>query len=107
MSLHYQSGFGNEFATEAIAGALPLGQNSPQKAPYGLYAEQFSGSSFTSPRAASRRTWTYRIRPSVTHKPFRQIPNGRQGLLRSAPFEGDENDTRGNWRAEPVNYTHS
>jgi homogentisate 1,2-dioxygenase len=86
MATQYQSGFGNEFATEAIAGALPVGQNSPQKAPYGLYAEQFSGSSFTSPRAANRRTWTYRIRPSVTHKPFRQVPNGRQGLLRSAPF---------------------
>src|SRR5262249_3252740 len=85
--LLYQSGFGNDFATEAIAGALPVGQNSPQKAPYGLYAEQFSGSPFTSPRAANRRTWTYRIRPSVTHKPFRQIPNGPKGLLRSSPFD--------------------
>lgn len=34
--LHYQSGFGNEFATEALPGALPVGRNSPQKAPYGL-----------------------------------------------------------------------
>jgi homogentisate 1,2-dioxygenase len=84
MRIQYQSGFGNEFATEAIPGALPVGQNSPQKAPYGLYAEQFSGTSFTSPRAANRRTWTYRIRPSVTHKPFRQIPNN---LLRSSPFD--------------------
>ncbi|HZF39259.1 MAG TPA: homogentisate 1,2-dioxygenase, partial [Blastocatellia bacterium] len=87
MQIQYQSGFGNEFATEAIPGALPAGQNSPQKAPYGLYTEQFSGSSFTSPRATNRRTWTYRIRPSVTHKPFRQIPNGREGLLRSSPFD--------------------
>jgi homogentisate 1,2-dioxygenase len=84
MQIHYQSGFGNEFATEAIPGALPAGQNSPQKAPYGLYAEQFSGTSFTSPRATNRRTWTYRIRPSVTHKPFRQISNN---LLRSSPFD--------------------
>jgi homogentisate 1,2-dioxygenase len=86
-TFHYQSGFGNEFASEALAGALPVGQNSPQKAPYGLYAEQFSGSSFTSPRAINRRTWTYRIRPSVTHKPFRQIPNGQKALLRSSPFD--------------------
>jgi hypothetical protein len=27
----YQVGFGNSFATEAIPGVLPLGQNSPQK----------------------------------------------------------------------------
>ncbi len=81
--LQYQSGFGNEFATEAIAGALPRGQNSPQRAPFGLYTEQFSGSPFTAPRAANRRSWLYRIRPSVTHKPFRQISHG---LLRSAPF---------------------
>ncbi len=81
--LNYQSGFGNEFATEAVAGALPAGQNSPQRAPLGLYTEQFSGSPFTAPRAVNRRTWTYRIRPSVTHKPFKQISNG---LIRSAPF---------------------
>ena len=68
--LRYQSGFGNEFATEAVAGALPVGQNSPQQAPLGLYAEQLSGSPFTAPRATNRRTWTYRIRPSVTHKPY-------------------------------------
>ena len=46
----YQSGFGNEFATEAIPGALPVGRNSPQKAPFGLYAEQLSGTAFTAPR---------------------------------------------------------
>ncbi len=79
----YQSGFGNEFATEALAGALPHGQNSPQRAPLGLYAEQFSGTAFTVPRSINRRTWTYRLRPSVTHQPFRQIANG---LLRSTPF---------------------
>jgi homogentisate 1,2-dioxygenase len=71
--LKYNSGFGNEFATEAVAGALPTGQNSPQKAPLGLYAEQFSGTAFTVPRNANKRTWTYRIRPSVLHKPFQQI----------------------------------
>ena len=76
MNLRYQTGFGNEFATEAVQGALPIGQNSPQVAPLGLYAEQFSGTAFTAPRAANKRTWTYRIRPSVTHKPCRQISNG-------------------------------
>ena len=76
MKLTYQTGFGNEFATEAVEGALPVGQNSPQRAPLGLYAEQFSGTAFTAPRATNRRTWTYRIRPSVTHKPFEQRENG-------------------------------
>ncbi|CAN5703714.1 homogentisate 1,2-dioxygenase [soil metagenome] len=71
----YQSGFGNEFATEAVKGALPVGQNSPQRAPLGLYAEQFSGTSFTTPRLLNKRTWTYRIQPSVLHRPFRQIDN--------------------------------
>jgi homogentisate 1,2-dioxygenase len=66
----YMSGFGNEFATEAIAGALPVGRNSPQRCAFGLYAEQFSGTAFTAPRAANRRAWLYRIRPAVTHRPF-------------------------------------
>jgi homogentisate 1,2-dioxygenase len=73
----YQSGFGNEFATEALPGALPVGQNSPQRAPYGLYAEQLSGTAFTAPRGANRRSWTYRIRPAAMHAPFRRIANGR------------------------------
>lgn len=74
--LKYQTGFGNEFATEARTGALPVGRNSPQRAPLGLYAEQFSGTSFTTPRLTNKRTWTYRIQPSVLHRPFRQIENG-------------------------------
>jgi homogentisate 1,2-dioxygenase len=73
----YQSGFGNEFATEALPGALPAHQNSPQRAPYGLYAEQVSGTAFTAPRAHNRRSWLYRIRPAAMHQPFRQIGNGR------------------------------
>jgi len=75
MKLKYQTGFGNEFATEAVDGALPVGRNSPQKAPLGLYAEQFSGTAFTVPRVGNKRTWTYRIRPSVMHKPFERIGN--------------------------------
>ncbi|MGH8225998.1 MAG: homogentisate 1,2-dioxygenase [Gammaproteobacteria bacterium] len=66
----YMSGFGNEFATEALPGALPVGQNSPQKVAYGLYAEQFSGTAFTAPRHLNRRSWLYRIRPGAVHKPF-------------------------------------
>jgi len=73
----YQSGFGNHFATEALPGALPAHQNSPQRAPYGLYAEQLSGTAFTAPRAANRRSWLYRIRPAAMHRPFTQIDNGR------------------------------
>ncbi|HEX7984227.1 MAG TPA: homogentisate 1,2-dioxygenase, partial [Duganella sp.] len=72
----YQSGFGNEFATEALPGALPAHRNSPQRAPYGLYAEQLSGTAFTAPRAANKRSWLYRIRPSAMHQPFSRIDNG-------------------------------
>jgi homogentisate 1,2-dioxygenase len=73
----YQSGFGNEFATEALPGALPRGRNSPQRCPYGLYAEQFSGTAFTAPRHANRRSWLYRIRPAVTHRPFQRFEHPR------------------------------
>ena len=63
--LAYQSGFGNQFATEAQPGALPQGRNSPQRAAHGLYAELVSGSAFTAPRADNRRSWLYRRQPSV------------------------------------------
>lgn len=66
----YQSGFGNEFATEAVAGALPAGRNSPQRVAHGLYAEQLSGTAFTAPRHANRRSWLYRIRPAAMHGTF-------------------------------------
>jgi len=75
--LTYQSGFGNEFATEAVPGALPVGRNSPQRAPHGLYAEQLSGTAFTAPRSYNRRSWLYRIRPAAVHRPFEPIGNGR------------------------------
>ena len=75
--LHYQTGFANEFATEALPGALPEGRNSPQQAPYGLYAEQLSGTAFTAPRHANRRSWLYRIRPAAMHLPFERIEDGR------------------------------
>ncbi len=69
-SAAYQSGFGNEFASEALPGALPEGRNSPQTVAYGLYAEQISGTAFTAPRSHNRRSWLYRIRPASMHKPF-------------------------------------
>src|SRR3954471_20101858 len=67
MTLAYMSGFGNDFETEALAGALPVGRHSPQRCPYGLYAEQLSGSPCTAPRESNQRSWVYRIRPSVLH----------------------------------------
>ncbi|PGH51157.1 homogentisate 1,2-dioxygenase [Streptomyces sp. Ru87] len=82
--LSYSSGFGNEHSSEAVPGALPVGRNSPQRAPLGLYAEQLSGSAFTEPRAVNRRSWLYRIRPSAAHPAFTRTGNG---ALRSAPFD--------------------
>ena len=99
-ALAYQSGFGNEFQSEAVAGALPVGRNSPQRAPLGLYAEQLSGTAFTAPRHANRRTWTYRIQPSVTHKPYERIKNGH---IRSAPFnEVEATPSQLRWSPMPI-----
>ena len=81
--LDYSSGFGNEHSSEALPGALPIGQFSPQKCPYGLYAEKFSSTAFTAPRASNRRTWFYRIRPSVVQGNFQSIDNG---MIRSGPI---------------------
>ncbi len=79
----YMSGFGNSFETEALPGALPVGQNSPQRCAYGLYAEQLSGTAFTAPRATNRRSWLYRIRPTLAHVgPFTKADIGQ---WRTAP----------------------
>ncbi len=85
MDLVYQSGFGNSFATEAVNGALPHGQNSPQRVPFGLYAEQLSGTAFTAPRHENRRSWLYRLRPSQSHGAF--VPYEGARHLRSGPFD--------------------
>jgi homogentisate 1,2-dioxygenase len=69
-SLHYMTGFGAHFESEAVPGALPKGRNSPQRPPFGLYTEQLSGSSFTSPRHENRRSWLYRMRPTADHRPY-------------------------------------
>jgi len=84
LALSYQSGFWNLHSSEAIAGALPQEQNSPQKTPLGLYPEVISGTAFTAPRAENLSTWMYRLRPSAMHAPFRRIGDG---LLRSGPFD--------------------
>ncbi|WP_417771333.1 homogentisate 1,2-dioxygenase [Stappia sp.] len=100
MPLAYMPGFGNDFETEALPGALPQGQNSPQRAPYGLYAEQLSGSPFTAPRGTNERSWLYRIRPSVKH-------SGRYAATalpdwKSAPHIGEHNLPLGQLRWDPV-----
>ncbi len=96
----YMAGFGNHFSTEAVEGALPSGMNSPQKPTHGLYAEQITGTAFTAPRSQNKRTWTYRIRPSVMHKPYEPMNHGH---IISSPF--DETDTSPNqmrWDPMPI-----
>jgi homogentisate 1,2-dioxygenase len=98
--LGYSPGFGNEHFSEAVAGALPVGRNSPQRAPLGLYAEQLSGTAFTEPRHQNRRSWLYRIRPSAAHPAFRRIGNKQ---LRTAPFTEVEPDpNRLRWNPLPL-----
>ena len=84
--LHYQSGFGNQFESEALAGALPVGRNSPQRAPLGLYAELLSGSAFTAPRAENRRTWLYRRQPSVLTGACTPLPHN---FIKTGAAEGE------------------
>ena len=98
MKLQYQSGFCNEFATEALAGALPGLRNSPQRCPYGLYAEQLSGTAFTVPRAASRRTWLYRIRPAAVHSKFERMADGPC----TAKFDGSASPNQLRWDPLPI-----
>jgi homogentisate 1,2-dioxygenase len=96
----YQTGFANHFATEAVAGALPQGRNSPQKPAMGLYAEQLSGTAFTAPRDHNHRSWLYRLRPSAQHGPYRPLV---QGLVRSTPFnETPPNPNRMRWDPLPM-----
>lgn len=112
VSLAYQSGFANHFATEAEPDTLPVGQNSPQKVNHGLYAEQLSGSSFVMPRHENLRSWLYRIKPSVLHSDFERVEN-RQ--WRSRPFnELDVPPNQYRWNAfdmpgagEPLDFIES
>ncbi len=53
--------------------------------PFGLYAEQLSGTAFTAPRSENRRSWLYRLRPAASHPAYRPYPSAT--LLRAAPFD--------------------
>ncbi|OAQ73588.1 homogentisate 1,2-dioxygenase [Pochonia chlamydosporia 170] len=72
----YQCGFNSHFESEAVGGALPIGHNSPQQPPFGLYAEKLSGTAFTAPRHDNKQTWLYRILPSCAHPPYQPSPEG-------------------------------
>ena len=96
----YMPGFGNDFETEALPGALPRGMNSPQRCEYGLYGEQLSGTAFTAPSHRNERTWCYRIRPSVKH-------SGRTERIplpywKSAPNVVEDVTSLGQYRWDPV-----
>jgi homogentisate 1,2-dioxygenase len=97
---NYLSGFGNQFETEALFGALPSGQNSPQRCAYGLYAEQLSGSAFTAPHGANKRSWLYRIRPSVLHS--RKLARIEVPLWKTAPDHDTHERPIGQFRWGPV-----
>ena len=100
MERAYMPGFGNDFETESLPGALPQGQNSPQRCAYGLYAEQLSGSPFTAPRATNERSWLYRIRPSVRHtNRFKPLPHP---LWKTAPSIDEHNLMLGQYRWSPA-----
>ena len=104
MKLRYQTGFGNSFSSEAVRGTLPAGQNSPQRAPRGLYTEVLSFTAFTAPRAENLSTWVYRLRPSAMQAPYRRIASRKTaGLLRSGPFgESETPPNRLRWDPLPI-----
>jgi homogentisate 1,2-dioxygenase len=85
-SMKYLTGFGNQHSSEAVPGALPIGRNSPQRAPHGLYAELLSGSAFTAPRVDNHRTWLYRRRPSVVVGGYEPLAHAR---WRSGAAQGE------------------
>ena len=100
-ALEYSSGFGNHVATERVEGALPRGRNSPQHVPFGLYAEQLSGTAFTAPRAENKRSWLYRLRPAANHPGY--APYERTTQIRSTPFdETPPTPNRMRWNPLPL-----
>ncbi len=74
----HMPGFGNDFETEALPGALPQGRNSPQKCPYGLYAEQLSGSAFTAP---GRHGAHVALSHPTLGQAVQRVPPGRDSTL--------------------------
>lgn len=95
----YITGFGDK-ASEAVPGALPAGRNSPQKVPYGLYAEQLSGTAFTAPRSENRRSWLYRMRPSANHGAF--SPYGGNDRYNAGPYPSPVSPNRLRWNPMPA-----
>jgi homogentisate 1,2-dioxygenase len=95
-AISYNSGFGNDFESEAEPGALPIGQNSPQIPPYGLVSELVSGTTFSAPRALNRRSYMFRIRPSVVHGAFEPWASHR---ILSAPFSLPPHPNQLRWNA--------
>ncbi|MGL6043992.1 MAG: homogentisate 1,2-dioxygenase, partial [Sandaracinobacteroides sp.] len=93
-------GFGSEFQSEAVAGALPVGRNSPQRPAFGLYAEQLSGTAFTAPRHENRRSWLYRRMPGAAHGAF--APLAHSGIC--APPFADGLLTPNRLRWDPLPY---
>lgn len=87
----YLNGFGNYHHTEAVTGALPTKQNSPQQCSLGLYAEQLSGTAFTRPRHNNLRSWLYRILPSVAQGPYKPY---EQTIVNSYPLHQSPNALR-------------
>ncbi len=101
--LRYMTGFGNEFATEAVVDTLPKRGNSPQRPAHGLYAEQLSGSAFTAPRAHNKRSWLYRILPSVRHSAFK--PYKHKNITLPSPEKATPNQMRWDPQAMPKKAT--
>src|SRR6476661_2826087 len=99
-NVKYLHGLGSHHETEAVAGALPVGQNSPQQVPFGLYAEQLSGSAFTAPRAQNLRSWLYRLRPSAMHAPFAPLP--ASAWLTAGYAQAEVTPDRLRWRPAPI-----
>ncbi len=98
--MQYQTGFGNHFATEAKAGALPQGQNSPKRPLQGLVPEQLSGTAFTMPREHNLRSWLYRIRPSTAHSTYKPFEHAS---WLSRPQEGARpNPAQMRWQPMPT-----
>lgn len=96
------TGFGNHLESEAVAGVLPVGQNSPQHVAHGLYAEQLSGTAFTAPRCANQRSWLYRTHPSVCHGPFVRY-TGNAFAANGSLFDGAAaTPAQLRWGAPPV-----
>jgi homogentisate 1,2-dioxygenase len=91
---------GNEFESEALPGALPKGKNNPKRCPFGLYAEQISGTAFTVPRRVNQRSWLYRIKPSVVHDPFTLVNINKNLLASAAGCSLTPNQLR--WKPLPI-----